>query len=105
MPSDSVKSTKRRPLLFMRYLAAFLLVVSATALGELLHPFTSLPNLVMLYLLAVSVLCVDKTGTITMNKMAVQDTWAINDDNYNLCEIMGLGCETDAYDPMERQCF
>lgn len=51
---------------------------------------------------AVSVLCVDKTGTITMNKMAVQDTWAIDDDNYNLCEIMGLGCETDAYDPMEK---
>ena len=37
-----------------------------------------------------------------MNKMAVQDTWAIDDDNYNLCEIMGLGCETDAYDPMEK---
>jgi len=51
---------------------------------------------------AVSVLCVDKTGTITMNKMAVQDTWAIDDDNYNLCEIMGLACETDAYDPMEK---
>lgn len=51
---------------------------------------------------AVSVLCVDKTGTITMNKMAVQDTWAIDGDTYNLCEVMGLGCETDAYDPMER---
>jgi len=37
----------------MNYLAALLLVVSATALGELLHPFTTLPNLVMLYLLAV----------------------------------------------------
>lgn len=51
---------------------------------------------------AVSVLCVDKTGTITMNKMAVRDTWAIDGDTYNLCEIMGLGCETDAYDPMEK---
>jgi len=54
MPSDSFKATKHRPpLLFMNYLAALLLVVSATALGELLHPFTTLPNLVMLYLLAV----------------------------------------------------
>ncbi|MBK5244599.1 MAG: cation-translocating P-type ATPase [Eubacteriaceae bacterium] len=51
---------------------------------------------------AVSVLCVDKTGTITMNQMTVRDTWALNGDTNNLCEIMGLGCETDAYDPMEK---
>ena len=51
---------------------------------------------------AVSVLCVDKTGTITMNQMAVQDTWAANGDTHSLCEVMGLGCETDAYDPMEK---
>lgn len=51
---------------------------------------------------AVSVLCVDKTGTITMNKMAVQNTWAMDGDVDTLCEIMGLGCETDAYDPMEK---
>ena len=51
---------------------------------------------------AVSVLCVDKTGTITMNQMTVRDTWAMNGDIGNLCEIMGLGCETDAYDPMEK---
>ena len=51
---------------------------------------------------AVSVLCVDKTGTITMNQMTVQETWAINGDGHQLCEIMGLGCETDAYDPMEK---
>lgn len=51
---------------------------------------------------AVSVLCVDKTGTITMNKMTVQDVWALNGDNGKLTEIMGLGCETDAYDPMEK---
>ncbi len=51
---------------------------------------------------AVSVLCVDKTGTITMNQMTVQETWAINQDEEDLCEIMGLGCETDAYDPMEK---
>lgn len=51
---------------------------------------------------AVSVLCVDKTGTITMNQMTVRDTWALNGDTNNLSEIMGLGCETDAYDPMEK---
>lgn len=51
---------------------------------------------------AVSVLCVDKTGTITMNQMTVQKTWAADGDEHNLIEIMGLGCETDTYDPMEK---
>ncbi|MCL1832258.1 MAG: cation-translocating P-type ATPase [Oscillospiraceae bacterium] len=51
---------------------------------------------------AVSVLCVDKTGTITMNQMSVQDEWVANGDEDNLVEIMGLACETDAYDPMEK---
>lgn len=50
---------------------------------------------------AVSVLCVDKTGTITMNQMTVCDTWAVDGDTDTLCEIMGLGCEINAYDPME----
>lgn len=51
---------------------------------------------------AVSVLCVDKTGTITMNQMTVQNTCIINGDTHSLIEAMGLGCETDAYDPMEK---
>lgn len=51
---------------------------------------------------AVSVLCVDKTGTITMNQMTVQNAWALNGDTHELIETMGLGCETDAYDPMEK---
>lgn len=51
---------------------------------------------------AVSVLCVDKTGTITKNQMTVQDTWAPDGDEETLLETMGLGCETDAYDPMEK---
>ncbi|EXG88251.1 cation transport ATPase [Clostridium sp. ASBs410] len=51
---------------------------------------------------AVSVLCVDKTGTITMNQMTVQDVWALDGNDYALCETMGLGCETDVYDPMEK---
>ena len=45
----------------------------------------------------------DKTGTITMNQMTVQDTWSTqDDDDHLLVETMGLACETDAYDPMEK---
>ena len=51
---------------------------------------------------AVSVLCVDKTGTITLNQMTVQDTWAANGSQEHLNETMGLACETDPYDPMEK---
>ena len=51
---------------------------------------------------AVSVFCVDKTGTITMNQMTVQETWSKESDDKFLCKIMGMGCETDAYDPMEK---
>ena len=51
---------------------------------------------------AVSVLCVDKTGTITMNKMTVRDTWNFTKDNENLLKLMGMGCKVDAYDPMEK---
>jgi len=50
---------------------------------------------------AVTVLCVDKTGTITENHMTVQETWAIGGDAGALCEVMGLACEEDTYDPME----
>ncbi|MGE5411882.1 MAG: cation-translocating P-type ATPase, partial [Clostridiales bacterium] len=51
---------------------------------------------------AVSVLCVDKTGTITMNKMAVKDTWSLKGDVKTLIQVMGMGCKSDAYDPMEK---
>ena len=50
----------------------------------------------------VSVLCVDKTGTITLNQMTVQKAWAFHCQHHALIETMGLGCETDAYDPMEK---
>jgi len=51
---------------------------------------------------AVSVLCVDKTGTITLNQMTVREVWAPDQDSMRLCETMGLGCEIDTYDPMEK---
>ncbi len=51
---------------------------------------------------AVSVLCVDKTGTITMNQMSVQELWVACGDEQGMVEAMGLGCETDTYDPMEK---
>lgn len=51
---------------------------------------------------AISVLCVDKTGTITMNEMTLQETWVATGTEQGLIETMGLGCEVDAYDPMEQ---
>jgi P-type Ca2+ transporter type 2C len=51
---------------------------------------------------AVSVLCVDKTGTITMNKMAVREIFSLNNDSQQLLRVMGMGCKADAYDPMEQ---
>ncbi|MCL2642334.1 MAG: cation-translocating P-type ATPase [Candidatus Bathyarchaeota archaeon] len=51
---------------------------------------------------AVSVLCVDKTGTITLNQMTVQETWTLDGNKEKLSEIMGLACETNTYDPMEK---
>ncbi len=51
---------------------------------------------------AVSVLCVDKTGTITQNRMSVQQLWVANGNEIELCEITGLACETETYDPMEQ---
>lgn len=51
---------------------------------------------------AVSVLCVDKTGTITMNEMTVKEAWSLTSDNEKLTQLMGMGCKIDAYDPMEK---
>ena len=50
---------------------------------------------------AVSVLCVDKTGTLTMNKMRVSEIWAAEGGEEHMIENMGLACEVEAYDPME----
>lgn len=51
---------------------------------------------------AVSVLCVDKTGTITMNKMTVREIFSAIDDEHYVSKVMGMGCKQDAYDPMEK---
>ena len=51
---------------------------------------------------SISVLCVDKTGTITQNEMKVEKIWSDNIDNKELCEIMGLCCAEETYDPMEK---
>ena len=47
---------------------------------------------------AVNVLCTDKTGTLTENKMEVQDIYAFTP---NFLETLYLACPKVAYDPME----
>lgn len=51
---------------------------------------------------AVSVLCVDKTGTLTMNQMEVKEAYCYQGTQEQLYRTMGLGCHQDAYDPMEQ---
>lgn len=49
----------------------------------------------------VSVLCVDKTGTITLNDMTVTELCPLGCEKKHLAYIMGVGCEKETYDPME----
>lgn len=51
---------------------------------------------------SISVLCVDKTGTITENKMHVESVVPIHCLKEEFVEAMGLSCEEDAFDPMEQ---
>lgn len=54
---------------------------------------------------AVSVLCVDKTGTITKNQMELVNTYAPQYQEKELARIMCLCCEEETYDPMEKAMF
>jgi Ca2+-transporting ATPase len=49
-----------------------------------------------------TVLCVDKTGTLTENRMAVVDTIARDGEPHRVLEVAALACELDPFDPMER---
>jgi Ca2+-transporting ATPase len=51
---------------------------------------------------AATVLCVDKTGTLTENRMALADTIAPGGDRARVIEAAALACELDPFDPMER---
>ena len=48
---------------------------------------------------ATTVLCCDKTGTLTENRMSVADTWGGGE---RLLETAALACEPSPFDPMER---
>ncbi len=50
---------------------------------------------------SISVICVDKTGTITENKMTVVDSY-IHSTKEELINASYLACELEAYDPMEQ---
>ncbi len=51
---------------------------------------------------AATVLCVDKTGTLTENRMAVAHTFVATGDTARVLETAALACELDPFDPMER---
>lgn len=51
---------------------------------------------------AVSVLCVDKTGTLTKNQMTVQEVYYHNSTKAEVAAYSALGCEKEPYDPMEK---
>ena len=49
---------------------------------------------------AATVLCVDKTGTLTGNRMALAEV--LGEDQARTLEAAALACESDPFDPMER---
>ena len=49
-----------------------------------------------------TVLCVDKTGTLTGNRMEVVETIAAGGDAVRVREAAALSCALDPFDPMER---
>ncbi len=51
---------------------------------------------------AISVLCTDKTGTLTINQMKVENLQPFNTEREELCKIAALSCEKNIHDPMEK---
>lgn len=51
---------------------------------------------------AVSVICIDKTGTITKNQMTVETTFSYQCDESWLIQVASLACDEVPYDPMEK---
>jgi Ca2+-transporting ATPase len=49
---------------------------------------------------AATVLCVDKTGTLTQNRMALAEV--LGGDRERILEAAALACEPEPFDPMER---
>lgn len=54
---------------------------------------------------AVSVLCVDKTGTITKNQMEVTEVVTNGHESKELATFLCLSSEEETYDPMEKAMF
>jgi Ca2+-transporting ATPase len=50
---------------------------------------------------AISVLCVDKTGTITQNRLMIHEFWANDHQEEKLCKTLTLACKEGTHDPLE----
>jgi len=51
---------------------------------------------------AVSVLCMDKTGTITQNKMQVSECYVEEQRERRFCRMLKMSCKNNTMDPVER---
>jgi Ca2+-transporting ATPase len=51
---------------------------------------------------AISALCMDKTGTITQNKMQVSDCYINRQSGGRFCKALAMACKTGTCDPLEK---